>query len=257
MFSGIVEDIGTVVDLNLSKEMRLWDGSIGEGVELTVSSPIAVCDATIGCSIAVNGVCLTAITFDKEKFTVGLAPETLRRTNLGQLTAGSKVNVERALPATGRNSGHFVQGHVDCTASILARWSEGDSLWFRFGVQDEELMNFIVTKGFVCIDGVSLTVCDVNRRNNIGDSSSIAAVPDPIIVSNIDAQHNWFTIMLVPHTQQHTILALKQPGEAVNIEVDVLGKLVAQRVGSLVQRLEDRLQKIEAELERSRGKGQE
>merc|ERR1719223_1170757 len=104
IFSGIVEDIGTVDNLITNKNMVLWDGSTGEGVELTVQSKLAIEDAYIGCSIAVNGVCLTVIKYDKEKFTVGLAPETLRRSNLGLVAPNILVNVERALRADGRNS---------------------------------------------------------------------------------------------------------------------------------------------------------
>eukprot|EP01038_Epipyxis_sp_PR26KG_P013951 gene13951-18711_t len=109
MFSGIIEDIGIVENLVVNKNLLLWDGSFGEGVELTVKSEKAVEDAYLGCSIAVNGVCLTATHLNNDKFTVGLAPETLRRSNLGKLSVGSKVNVERALRTDSRNSGHFVQ----------------------------------------------------------------------------------------------------------------------------------------------------
>ena len=112
MFSGIVEEMGTVRRLEKVDRMEMWDGSVGEGWELEVNAEEAVRGATLGCSIAVNGVCLTATEFDESKATFGLAPETLRRSNLASLKAGDPVNLERALPADGRNSGHFVQGHV-------------------------------------------------------------------------------------------------------------------------------------------------
>eukprot|EP01035_Chromulina_nebulosa_P025591 gene25591-33413_t len=213
MFSGIIEDIGIVESLSPNKKMVLWDGSTGSGVELTVRSKIAVSDASIGCSIAVNGVCLTATSFDLEKFTVGLAPETLRRTNLGLLSSGSKVNIERALRADGRNSGHFVQGHVDGTGEILDRWAEGESLWMKVAISGQNMAQYIVPKGFVCIDGTSLTICDVFY----GDDNS--STP-------------WFTIMLVAHTQQNVIFPLKQIGDRVNIEVDVLAKMVEKSIAA-------------------------
>ena len=109
MFSGIIEEIGTVEKLVVNKAMPLWDGSLGEGVELTIIAEKALNESYIGCSIAINGVCLTAISLEKNKFTVGLAPETIRRTNLGKLSTGGCVNIERALRVDGRNSGHFVQ----------------------------------------------------------------------------------------------------------------------------------------------------
>jgi len=201
MFSGIVEDVGSVEILKVNPKMVQWDGSVGEGVELTVKSKLAVDEAYIGCSIAVNGVCLTAISFDDNQFTVGLAPETLRRSNLGQLLQGSKVNVERAMKADSRNSGHFVQGHVDCTGDIIEKFMEGDSMWFKIQVPTESIP-YIVPKGFICIDGTSLTICEVDNKNS------------------------WFTFMLINHTQQNVIIPFKEIGEKVNVEVDVLAKMV-------------------------------
>lgn len=219
MFSGIIEDIGTVLKLEKNAKMTLWDGSIGEGVELTVQSKTAVEDAYIGCSIAVNGVCLTAVSYDDSQFTVGLAPETLRRSNLGKLVTGSKVNLERALKADGRNSGHFVQGHVDCTGKVLKKWIEGDSLWFKIKVPDE-FIKFIVPKGFICIDGTSLTVCDVTSSSTSSSSAE-----------------NSFTIMLITHTQQSVIFPSKEIGDEVNLEVDVLGKLVERSLAGSLDKL--------------------
>jgi riboflavin synthase len=155
MFSGIIEDMGVVDSLVTNKAMPMWDGSIGEGVELTVRSKIALEDgAYIGCSIAVNGVCLTVTSFDEESFTVGLAEETLSRSNLGLLGQQSKVNVERALRADGRNSGHNVQGHVDGTGRVAERWMDGSALWVKVAVTPG-LIKYIVEKGFICIDGTS------------------------------------------------------------------------------------------------------
>ena len=206
MFSGIVEEMAECSSLVRSKSVQMWDGSLAEGVHLTVrlkEGSAVLSDAYVGCSIAVNGVCLTATSLDLQnrEFSVGLAPETLRRSNLGELTSGSIVNIERALKADGRNSGHFVQGHVDCTAEIIEKYFEGDSLWIKVQLP-HEFIKFIVPKGFVCVDGTSLTICDV------------------------DTQTSTFTFMLVAHTQQSVIIPRREIGDKVNIEVDVLAKMV-------------------------------
>jgi len=160
MFSGIVEEMGVVESINKKKDMVTWDGSVSEGFELIVQAKIALEDAYIGCSIAVNGVCLTATALSNSSFTVGLAPETLRRTNLGSLSPGEPINLERALRASDRNSGHFVQGHVDCVGVVSERKKEGESLWMKIQVP-RKYMKYIVSKGFICVDGTSLTVCEV------------------------------------------------------------------------------------------------
>ena len=223
MFSGIVEEMAVCARLEESKNVQMWDGSMAEGAELTVSlkeGSEVLSDAYIGCSIAVNGVCLTATSIDstKREFTVGLAPETLRRSNLAMLRTGSNVNIERALKADGRNSGHFVQGHVDCTGPITEKYFEGDSLWIKVQVPDE-FIKFIVTKGFICVDGTSLTICDV------------------------DTAKSTFTFMLIAHTQQSVIIPQKEIGDHVNIEVDVLAKMVSQSLGGIFDRL-DKIEKI-------------
>mmetsp|Transcript_23130 Transcript_23130/g.52167 ORF Transcript_23130/g.52167 Transcript_23130/m.52167 type:complete len:234 (-) Transcript_23130:59-760(-) len=166
MFSGIVEEMGEVVSLTENAEMTLWDGSVGQGTELVVRSPsgIVLDGAYEGASIAINGVCTTVVVFDEHTFKVGLAPETLRRSNLGDLAAGERVNLERSLPADGRNSGHFVQGHVDCTGTILSKEPDGESLWIKVAAPPD-LMRLVVPKGFIAIDGTSLTVCEVPIRH--------------------------------------------------------------------------------------------
>ena len=227
MFSGIVEDMGTVDELVPDQKMTLWDGSTGVGTQLTIVSPIAMEDAYIGCSIAVNGVCLTATSIDNQtaKFCVGLAPETLRRSNLGKLTKGSRVNIERALKANSRNSGHFVQGHVDCVGVIREKWPEGDSLWIKIEIP-KEYIAYVVPKGFIAIDGTSLTICEVNQHQS------------------------WFTIMLISHTQSAVIIPHKSTGEEVNIEVDVLAKMVEQSMTGLNNRITE-LEKTVEELKRT------
>jgi riboflavin synthase len=219
MFTGIVEEIGRVVSLTRSTSVALWDGSVGEGWVLVISASVVLSGAYEGCSIAVNGTCLTVTAFDAASFTVGCAPETMRRTNLIDLTAGAPVNLERAAASDARNSGHAVQGHVDDTGAILATWREGDSLWVRVGARPD-VLRYIVPKGYVAVDGTSLTVCDV------------------------DLGSGFFTFMLVAYTQSRVIIAGKAVGERVNLEVDVVGKLVERSAVGLLQsisRVEERL----------------
>ena len=221
MFSGIVEEMGIVNELLNDEEVEMWDGTLGKGTKLKIKTNTAFEDSYIGCSVAVNGVCLTATELDEinKCITFGLAPETLRRTNLGKLIEGNSVNLERALRADGRNSGHFVQGHVDCTGKILNKWKEGDSLWIKVKV-DSNYLKYIVPKGFICIDGTSLTICDVSQ------------------------EENWFTFMLIAHTQSAVIIPSKEVGDEVNIEVDVLAKMVEQSM----ENVNNRLNNLEATL---------
>ena len=189
MFTGIVEEIGTVQELK----------EIADGWSLTIRARIVLEGVQLGDSIAVNGTCLTVTLLTDHTFTVGLAPETLRRTNLGDLHPGDGVNLERSLAANGRVDGHFVQGHVDGTGVIRSFEPEGDSVWVTVETPPE-LLHYIVPKGFIAVDGISLTVVDVLE----------------------DA----FTFMLIAHTQQHVTLPQKPVGGRVNLEVDILGKYV-------------------------------
>lgn len=213
--------MGTVVSLEERDDMPLWDGTKGKGTELTVEAKVALDDAYLGCSICVNGVCLTATELSEKKFKVGLAPETLRRTYLGTLQKGDAVNLERASEIGGRNSGHFVQGHVDGIGSVKDRWIDKDSLFYKIETTPE-IMRFIVPKGFIAIDGTSLTVCDVN------------------------AKEGWFTFMLVEYTQKKIIIPAKMPGAKVNLEVDVLGKYSENALAALLPRLEALEAKVES-----------
>lgn len=169
------------------------------------------------CSICVSGVCLTATELADDHFVVGLAPETLRKSNLGELKQGSKVNLERASQVGGRNSGHIVQGHVDDTGTITQKWTDGDSLFVRVQTTPH-VMNYVVPKGFIAIDGTSLTVCDVTP--------------------------NEFTFMLVEYTQQKIIIPQKQVGEKVNIEVDVLAKYSESALAAILPRIEELEHKV-------------
>jgi riboflavin synthase len=156
-------------------------------------------DMKLGDSIAVNGACLTAVDFSRSEFSVDLSPETMRRTSLGQLSVGGPVNLERALLVSDRMGGHIVQGHVDGTGRVMSIRSDGDSIIFRVRVP-KRLNRYIVEKGFVAVDGISLTV--VKR----GASS--------------------FTVAVIPYTLENTNLSAVSVGDRVNLEADILAKYV-------------------------------
>lgn len=189
MFTGIVEEIGTVEELT----------QVNNGWALIVRASITLEGVRTGDSIAVNGICLTVTDHQPDRFTVGCSPETLRRTNLGDLSWGDGVNLERSLAADGRIGGHFVQGHVDGTGIIRNLRPEDDSLWVTVEAAPN-ILRYIVPKGYIAVDGTSLTVVDVFE--------------------------NRFTFMLIAYTQKHIVLPRKQPGDRVNLEVDVVGKYV-------------------------------
>jgi len=194
---------------------------VGEGWELEVAADAVLSGAELGCSIAVNGVCLTVTAFDEKQASFGLAPETLRRSNLADLTPGEPVNLERALAADGRNSGHMVQGHVDDMGVIEELRPEGDALWVRVR-PPANLLPYIVPKGFIAIDGTSLTVCDV------------------------DYAAGTFNFMLIAFTQQKIIIPKKAVGEQVNLEVDVISKYVEQSLAAVVARVDALEKRLEA-----------
>lgn len=193
MFTGIVEEVGRV--------QRLWQSA--DSWQLRIAAASVLADVQLGHSIAINGTCLTVTEFTPQSFTVGLSPETLRCTNLGELLTDAEVNLERSLAANGRIGGHFVQGHVDGTGVITKKQPEGDSLWLTIDPAPD-LLRLIVPKGYVAIDGTSLTVVDVTSKH--------------------------FTLMLVAYTQTHITLPRKPIGDRVNIEVDILGKYVKSLV---------------------------
>jgi riboflavin synthase len=217
MFTGIVEEMGTVVRLEERDDMTLWDGTRGKGTELTVRGGVVLDGAYLGCSICVSGVCLTATQIDtvQRTFTVGLAPETLRKTYFASLRPGDMVNLERASEIGGRNSGHFVQGHVDGTGTIVEKRPDGDSLAITVQVDDNpDLIRYVVPKGFIAIDGTSLTVVDVN------------------------AAQARFSFMLIEYTQKKIVIPQKAVGDKVNLEVDVLGKYSESALSALIPRIE-------------------
>ncbi|MCG2624063.1 riboflavin synthase [Arthrobacter sp. I2-34] len=194
MFTGIITERGTVDSLVPHPET--------DSAVLTFSAPATGKDLELGGSIAVNGVCLTAVAVEGGLVSVDVMGETLVRTTTGALSAGMGVNLERCVPAGGRLDGHVVQGHVDGVGSLLEREDKGDWERLRFAVPPA-LARYIAEKGSIAVDGVSLTVT---------------------AVSPADAQQHWFEVGLIPTTLAETGLGLKEPGENVNLEVDVLAK---------------------------------
>jgi riboflavin synthase len=225
VFSGIVETKGIVLSCAERNDVQLWDGTTGKGTVLRVRAPDFFANATMGCSIAVNGVCLTVVEWSDDEATFNVAPETVRRTNLDQqvLKSGDAVNLERSLKATDRNSGHYVQGHVDGTGALRSFRKDGDSLWVQISA-GPELLRGIVEKGCICVDGVSLTVVDVNR------------------------EEGWFSFMLVPHTQSMVTLPGKTVGAPINLELDVMGKYAAAAGSSASPALELRVAQLERQM---------
>ncbi len=189
MFTGIIEEIGVIK--NTSPR------------QLHIEAKKVLADTKPGDSIAVNGVCLTVTSLHDKGFSVDIMPETIRRSNLGRLRYGDMVNLERAISANGRFGGHFVQGHVDGTGSIISLLAEDRAVVAKI-LTPAELMPYIVNKGFIAVDGVSLTVisCD--------DFS--------------------FSVSLVTYTREHTTLGRKKPGDVVNLEVDIIAKYVERLV---------------------------
>ena len=185
MFTGIIEEMGTVNQI----------GNDG----LAISAQVTLQDLQQGDSISVNGACLTITSITGNVFTVDITPETLSRTNLGNLRMGDPVNLERSLPANGRFGGHITQGHIDARGTVLAVQIEGNSLLVRFEAPFA-IMRYLVEKAFIAVDGVSLTIA-------FHDTSS-------------------FTVSVIPFTREHTILGTLQSGDLVNLEIDILAKYV-------------------------------
>jgi riboflavin synthase len=189
MFTGIILGKGKVVEKRSS----------GSGMIFSLEPDFDLNDPEEGESIAVNGVCLTARAISASKFTVDVSPESLARTNLGKLSVGSKVNLERALRLSDRLGAHMVSGHVDAVSTVIERKVVGDFVQFTFGVP-AGLGRYIIEKGSIAIDGTSLTV------NTCDDKT--------------------FSIVVIPHTLEVTLLGALQAGDSVNIEVDLIGKYV-------------------------------
>ncbi len=195
MVTGIVAALGTVGPVD----------ETGTGRRIRIEDPALLADMRIGDSLAVNGVCLTAVAADGESVVVDVVRESLDRSNLGELLPGHRVDLERPMPAAGRFDGHIVQGHVDGVGVIVSVDSEGEARRIRISM-DERLARYVVEKGSVTVDGVSLTVT--------------AAGDEP-----------WFEIVLIPHTLEVTVLGQRDEGDRVNLEMDVLAKYVERLMG--------------------------
>ncbi len=191
MFTGLIEDVGTLRDLRSGASQAV----------ITIATSLPMAELSLGESIAVNGVCLTVTRFGDGVFAADVSPETLGCTSLGKLTSGSRVNLERALRLSDRLGGHLVTGHVDGMARITERRQDGNAWRFRFQV-DAKVNQMLVAKGSVAVDGISLTVNEVDA----------------------DA----FTLAIIPHTLEMTTLKDRKVGDEVNIETDLIGKYVAR-----------------------------
>ena len=202
MFTGIVEEIGTVSSVRTD----------ADSVVFRIEAPLVVSDAVHGASIAVNGVCLTVVEHDAAGFTADVMGETLNRSSLGGLESGSQVNLERAMQAGGRLAGHIVQGHVDEVGVLQQRTSHEKWDVLRFAIP-AELSRYVVEKGSITIDGVSLTV---------------SAVSEP------GAAESWLEVSLIPTTLELTTLGGRANGDRVNLEVDVLAKYVERALAGRV-----------------------
>lgn len=189
MFTGIIEEVGTVKAVQRS----------GNDSFIRIQADKILSDVHLGDSIAVNGVCLTVTKFDGSIFQADVMNETLNRSSLGSLRTGSIVNLERAMSANGRFGGHIVSGHIDGTGSIISIKNDGIAIWYTIKA-DDNIMRYIVEKGSVAIDGISLTVAEVSKNN--------------------------FSVSIIPHTAGQTILSSKKVGDIVNLENDIIGKYV-------------------------------
>lgn len=185
MFTGIVEEVGTIRAMTKG--------------ELVIGASKVLQDVALGDSIAVNGICLTVTKFDAASFHVDVMPETMRRTSLALLQKGSHVNLERALTLSSRLGGHIVSGHIDGTGRILSFTEEGNAILLKISAE-AGLLRYIIEKGSVALDGISLTVTEVTSQD--------------------------FTVSLIPHTREVTILGERKAGDPINIENDVIGKYV-------------------------------
>jgi len=191
MFTGIVEEIGKIKAINGSQD----------SVEMVIKARKILDDVNLGDSISVNGVCLTVTEFTSDGFTVDVMPETVKSTSLRELQRNDDVNLERAMSANGRFGGHIVSGHVDGIGKIVRKEPKGNAVYYEIEIP-EELIQFMIYKGSVTVDGTSLTIFGLTK--------------------------NTFTLSLIPHTLTETILRKKGVGDIVNIECDMLGKYVSQ-----------------------------
>lgn len=189
MFTGLVEEKGTVESLNF----------INDSARITINAKKIFSDLKIGDSVAVNGICLTVTDMKPPLFSADVMHETLNRTGFSQLKRGIHVNLERAMPANGRFGGHIVSGHIDGTGKVIDFRNDGIAVWIKISA-GKDILKYIVEKGSICLDGVSLTVADVSEKD--------------------------FSVSIIPHTASETILFEKKRGDLINIECDIIAKYV-------------------------------
>ncbi len=195
MFTGLIQALGTVKKIDRQ----------GHSAQLHIASEMVQEDLVLGESIAVNGVCLTVVSWNNESFAVDVSPETLDRSTLGTLGPNTQVNLERALRLCDRLGGHIVSGHIDCMATVRKRYEDANVIRFEFSL-NENAMRYVVEKGSVAIDGISLTV------NSVTEDS--------------------FSVAVIPHSLEMTTLKNRREGSKVNIETDILGRYVEKLFGS-------------------------
>jgi riboflavin synthase len=198
MFTGIIEEMGSV------KSLRREAGA----ARFAVSASTVLGDTALGDSICVNGVCLTVVEMGKTEFSADVAVETLNVTNLGELKTGAKVNLERALQLSARIGGHLVSGHVDAVGHIREKRVEGNG-WRMFIDAPDPVLRYVIKKGSIAIDGISLTVADVDKAG--------------------------FSFAMIPHTAKLTTLGFKTAGDSVNLETDIIGKYVERLLSGRVE----------------------
>lgn len=194
MFTGIIEEIGEVSRLQKREK----------SFKISIRASLILEDMKLGDSISTNGLCLTVSEFNQKEFTADIMPESLNRSNFGTLNVGAKVNLERAMSLNGRFGGHIVSGHIDGVGQILEVKKEENAIWFEIKTS-LNLMRYIVEKGSITIDGISLTVAQVKSKS--------------------------FSVSIIPHTLKKTIMADKKVGDTVNLENDILGKYIEKLWG--------------------------
>ncbi len=194
MFTGIIEEIGVIKSVQRGRN----------SARLTISAKTILEDVRLGDSISVNGVCLTVTSFTKSEFNADVMHETMNRSSLKQLNSGSKVNLERAMLLGSRFGGHIVSGHIDGTGSIINVEADDNAVWYRIRA-DRDILRFIIEKGSIAIDGISLTVAKL--------------------------YNDGFSVSIIPHSMENTILKYKKAGDIVNLENDCVGKYVARLMG--------------------------
>lgn len=194
MFTGIIEEIGRIQSIRKG----------AESVAISVQAKNIMQDICIGDSIAVNGICLTVTSFSQSSFTADVMHETLNRSALGGLRIGSSVNLERAMPANGRFGGHIVSGHIDGTGTVTSIRKDDNAIWYTIKTT-REILRYIIEKGSIALDGISLTVAEVHKDG--------------------------FSVSIIPHTAVMTILSSKNVDDKVNLENDCIGKYVERLIG--------------------------